>query len=99
MTLRRDEGMREVRFRQSLAHMATKQGRMGKRLCLFFICIIITPILISGCGHFNEGSQARSTFEEANNLFSQGSYKASLDKYEQIMKKYPTKGDRVLFEM
>ena len=32
-------------------------------------------------------------------LFSQGSYKASLDKYQQIIEKYPTAGDRVLFEM
>ncbi len=69
------------------------------RLFLFFICIIITSILIPGCGHMNEGYQARSTFEEANNLFSQGSYNDSLGKYEQIMKKYPVKGDRVLFEM
>ena len=83
------------RFRQFLAYMAKKQSRMGERLCLFFIWILITPILISGCSHFNE----KSTFEEANILFSQGSYKATLDKYEQIFKKYPSKGDRVLFEM
>ena len=63
---------------------------------LFFICIIIAPILISGCSHCNE---AKSTFEAANDLFNQGSYKASLDKYEQIIEKYPTTGDRVLFEM
>jgi murein L,D-transpeptidase YafK len=38
-------------------------------------------------------------FKEANDLCSQGSYKASLSKYEQIIEKYPTTGDRVLFEM
>ena len=69
------------------------------RLCLFFTCIILTPILLSGCSHFNEGSQIKSTFEEANVLSSQGSYKAALDKYEQILEKFPAKGDRVMFEM
>lgn len=87
------------RFRPSLAYMAEKQSRIGERFCFFFRCIIITSILISGCSHFNEGSRARSTFEEANALFSQGSYRASLNKYEQIIEKYPTTGDRVLFEM
>ncbi len=43
--------------------------------------------------------QAESTFKEANDYFSQGNYKASLSKYEQIIEKYPTAGDRVLFEM
>lgn len=64
-----------------------------------FICILLTPMLICGCSHFNEGFQAKSTFEEANDLFNQGSYQASLDKYEQIFEKYPTTADRVLFEM
>jgi tetratricopeptide (TPR) repeat protein len=100
----RGEGMREPRifqielsnrFRQSSSHMANKQSRIGWSLCLFFICIVLTPILISGCSHCNE----KSTFEEANDLFSQGSYKASLNKYQQIIEKYPTTGDRVLFEM
>lgn len=77
------------------AYMAKKQSRMGEYLFLFFICIIISPILLCGCSHFN----AKSTFEEANNFFSQGNYQASLDKYEQIIEKYPTTGDRVLFEM
>jgi tetratricopeptide (TPR) repeat protein len=64
-----------------------------------FICILLTPVLICGCSHFNESLQAKSILEEANDLFSQGSYKASLDKYEQIIEKYPTTADRVLFEM
>lgn len=65
------------------------------RIFQIVFCIMITPILLCGCSHF----QAKSTFEEANNFFSQGNYKASLDKYEQIIEKYPTTGDRVLFEM
>ena len=75
--------------------MANKQSRMGELLCLFFLCIIITPILLCGCSHVN----AKSTFEEANNFFNQGNYQASLNKYEQIIEKYPATGDRVLFEM
>lgn len=75
--------------------MGKQQSRMVERLCFFFICIMMTPILPCGCSQF----QAKSTFEEANDLFSQGSYQASLSKYEQIIGKYPTTGDRALFEM
>jgi tetratricopeptide (TPR) repeat protein len=80
-------------------YMGEKQNRRGKHLYFFVVSIIIIPILMCGCSHFNEGSQVRSTFKEANDLFSQGSYKASLSKYEQIIEKYPAAGDRVLFEM
>lgn len=83
----------------SMSPMAEKQSRMGGRLCRFFVCIVLVPILLSGCSHFNEGYQVRSTFKEANDLFNRGSYNASLDKYEQIAAKYPARGDRVLFEM
>lgn len=75
--------------------MGHTQRRMVKRLNLFFLCIILVPLLLCGCSHF----QAKSTFIEANDLFSQGNYPASLNKYQQIMDKYPTTGDRVLFEM
>jgi len=78
------------------SYMGKKQSRMGGHLNLFFVCIMITPMLICGCSHFNEGS---ATFKEANDLFSQGSYEASLGKYQQIIEEYPTAGDRVLFEM
>jgi tetratricopeptide (TPR) repeat protein len=79
--------------------MGKKQSRIGEHLNFFFACIIITPILICGCSHFYEGFLAKSTFKEANDFFSQGSYKVSLSKYEQIIEKYPVVGDRVLFEM
>jgi L,D-peptidoglycan transpeptidase YkuD (ErfK/YbiS/YcfS/YnhG family) len=76
--------------------MGKKQSRIGEHLYFFFACIILTPILICGCSHFN---RAKSTFKEANDLFSQGNYKASLSKYAQIIEEYPTAEDRVLFEM
>jgi tetratricopeptide (TPR) repeat protein len=70
-----------------------------KHLNVFFVCIILAPMLLCGCSHFNEGSRATATFKEANVFFSQGDYKASLGKYQQIIEQYPTAGDRVLFEM
>ncbi|MEW6108243.1 MAG: L,D-transpeptidase family protein [Nitrospirota bacterium] len=79
--------------------MDKKQSRTLHHLCFFFVCIVITPFFISGCSHVNEGSQVRATFKEANDLFSQGSYKASLSKYQQIIEKNPSEADRVLFEM
>lgn len=87
------------RFRPSLADMATTQSSMGKLLYFFCICIILTSMLLSGCSHSIGGSQAKSTFEEANVCSGQGNYQDSLNKYEQILKKYPATADRVLFEM
>lgn len=69
-----------------------------RRRYLLFACFLMIPMLTWGCSHFYEGSFG-STFKEANDLFSQGNYKASLGKYEQIIEKYPAEGDRVLFEM
>jgi len=65
----------------------------------FCICLIMAPMLLSGCSHFNDGRQIKTTFAEANDLFHQGSYTASLDKYSEIIEKYPAKADRALFEM
>ena len=65
----------------------------------FCIWLIMAPMLISGCSHFNDGRQVNTTFAEANDLFHQGSYTASLDKYSEIIEKYPAKADRALFEM
>jgi len=87
------------RIRQSLAYPGRKRSRMSRHLYLFFVCLMASPILMCGCGHFSEDSKAKSTFKEANDLFSQGRYQASLSKYEQIREKYPSAGDRVLFEM
>jgi tetratricopeptide (TPR) repeat protein len=73
--------------------MSKKQSRQQGHLNFFFAFIIITPILMCGCSH------SRSAFKEANDFLSQGNYRASLSKYEQIIAQYPTVGDRVLFEM
>jgi outer membrane protein assembly factor BamD (BamD/ComL family) len=75
------------------------QRGIGKYLRLFFVCIMITPILICSCSHFDEGRQVRSIFREANDFFIQGKYEASLSKYEQIIEKHPAVADRVLFEI
>jgi tetratricopeptide (TPR) repeat protein len=82
--------------------MLKKQNGTGKYLRPFlflFSTIILPVILMCGCGHFDEGSQPRPIFKEANDLFSRGDYAASLDKYKEIIEKYPIAGDRVLFEM
>jgi tetratricopeptide (TPR) repeat protein len=65
----------------------------------FCICLLIAPMLLSGCSHFNDRRQVKTTFAEANDLFHQGSYAASLDKYSEIIERYPAKADRALFEM
>jgi len=65
----------------------------------FRICLLMASMLLSGCSHFNDGRQAKTTFAEANDLFYQGSYAASLDRYSEIIDKYPAKADRALFEM
>jgi tetratricopeptide (TPR) repeat protein len=81
------------------SHMGIKQRSMSEHLNLFFVCSILAPMLICGCSHFNEEYEAKSTFIEANDFFNQGSYGASLGKYQQIIEKYPSTGDKVLFEM
>jgi len=65
----------------------------------FCICLLMASMFLSGCSHFNDGRQVKTTFAEANDLFHQGSYAASLDKYSVIVEKYPAKADRALFEM
>ncbi len=65
----------------------------------FCACLIMAAMLISGCSHFNDGAQAKTTFAEANDLFHQGNTTASLDKYSEIIDKYPAAADRALFEM
>ncbi len=64
----------------------------------FRICLLLAAMLLSGCGHVNDGAQAKKGFAEANDLFHQGSYAASLDKYSEIIEKYPPAADKALFE-
>ena len=79
--------------------MDRKRSRIGGLTPFFIACVIMAPILICGCGHLYEGFPVRPAFKDANDLFSQGRYRASLIRYELIMKKYPDLGDRALFEM
>ena len=74
------------------AYMVKKQIRTGTYL--YFLVLIISPVFFCGCSQFYEGK-----FQEANNFFIQRNYSASLNKYEQMLEKYPIIGDRVLFEM
>jgi murein L,D-transpeptidase YafK len=60
---------------------------------------MLAPLLICGCSLVTDGFQTKSAFREANDFFSQGNYNASLNRYQQIIEKEPTAGDRVLFEM
>ena len=83
----------------TMTYTGKRQRGIGEYLRLFFVCIMITPILICGCSHIDEGHQTRSLSQEANDFFNQGKYEASLSKYEQIIEKHPAVADRVLFEM
>jgi len=67
--------------------MGKKQSGIGEHLYFFFICMIIIPILMCGCSHFEKRFQVEATFKEANDFFNQGNYEASLSKYEQIIEK------------
>ena len=78
------------------AYTGLRQRGEGGYLCLFFVCIMITSIFICGC---SGGHQTRALSREANDLFNQGKYEASLGRYEQIIEKNPAVADRVLFEM
>lgn len=83
------------RLKPSLAYM----GCQPSRTIFFYICILMLSVPICGCSHFGEEYKAKSTFEEANDYFNQGRYQASLGKYTQIIGRYPSAADRVLFEM
>jgi tetratricopeptide (TPR) repeat protein len=72
--------------------------KQSKHLYFFIVGSIITSIFICGCSHLDNGYQAQVTFKEANDFVTQGNYKAALNKYEQILEKYPKAADRVLFE-
>lgn len=76
--------------------MVQKQ-RLG--VWFLFACSIVALLLLCGCSHLDGGFKVKPALEEANNLFTQGNYPASLLKYEQILAASPVTGDRVLFEM
>jgi L,D-peptidoglycan transpeptidase YkuD (ErfK/YbiS/YcfS/YnhG family) len=76
-----------------------KHGTSRQRLQLLCAGIMLVPVLLCGCSHFSDGFSAKAAFREANELFSQGNYSASLGKYWQIIEKEPSAGDRALFEM
>lgn len=59
------------------------------------LLLCLLTLLFCGCSHHD----TRSAFEEANRLFSQGEYDASLVRYGEIGKQDPSTRDRVLFEM
>ena len=83
----------------TMAYTAKRQRRIGEYLRLFFVCIIIKPVLIGGCSFINEGVQLRSISQKANDHFNEGKYEDSLSQYKQIIEKHPVIADRVLFEM
>jgi tetratricopeptide (TPR) repeat protein len=83
----------------SKAYTGERQRGIGKYLRYFIAFIMLTPIFIFGCSYIDQGLHVRSISQEANDLFNQGEYDASLSKYEQIIEKHPAIADRVLFEM
>ena len=76
-----------------------KRGGLSKPLRLLLACMIPALFSISGCRSLDEGLQARSISQQANDLFNQGKYEASLAKFEQLIQQHPEAADRVLFEM
>jgi L,D-peptidoglycan transpeptidase YkuD (ErfK/YbiS/YcfS/YnhG family) len=63
------------------------------------VCLVAASAVAAGCGHLSDGAQARKVFAEANDLFHQGNLAASLDRYSEIIDRYPAAADRALFEM
>jgi len=76
-------------------NMGSMHNRTNSPHDFFVVLIIMTTVLLSGCSRF----QVKSAFQEADDLYRQGNYGASLDRYEQIIQAYPPAGDRALFEM
>jgi murein L,D-transpeptidase YafK len=69
--------------------MVKQRKSAGRRNYFAFIVI---SVFIFGC-------TAASELKEADDFFNRGNYAASLNKYEQISREYPSEADRVLFEM
>ena len=66
-----------------------------KTLTSIVVACVIAP-LFAACGHSIKSSSA---FEEAQRLFNDGNYAASLGRYQEIMEEDPPSADRALFEM
>ena len=74
----------------------TPQYRLGSSLMFLprgeemrepgIICILTASLLICGCSH------TKATFEDANDLFSRGSYTASLINTSRFFKNIPRRG-------
>jgi len=79
--------------------MGEKQNRRGKHFYLFLACVIITPVLLSGCAHFYEELITKPDFEQAEDFTGQGNYTAAVSQYERIIARHPLVGDAVLFQM
>jgi len=79
--------------------MGEKQDRRRKYIYLFFACIIITPVLLSGCFRFYEELITRTDFEQAADWTSQENFQEAANKYEQIAALHPRVGDEVHFQM
>ena len=63
------------------------------------ICLLIAFVFLSGCSHMGAGRQTQTNFAEATDLFHQGDYASSMNKYSEIIEKQPRASDRALFEM
>lgn len=87
------------RHKPSSPHADKNRDRRGLSRHLFAVCAMTILLLSGGCSPFSNGLQSRPDFEAANALFSQGSYRESLNTYEQLLGKYPATADKVLFEM
>jgi len=75
--------------------ITTAKTRNLKKASRLLTWIIPLVIVAGACSHFLAGSDLR----EANELFNQGKFAASIEKYEKLAKQYPGVADRVLFEM
>jgi tetratricopeptide (TPR) repeat protein len=79
--------------------MGKKRNRRGKHFYLFIACVLIIPVLLSGCARFYEELITGPDFQQAGNFTRQENYKAAISKYEQIIARHPLVGDGVLFQM
>lgn len=95
----REQGSIRMALSDRRASGAGLEGRGVARLSLHLVCAVVAVMLMSGCSHFDEARQAKAALAEANDLFHQGRYTDSLDRYGRIIGTYPASADRVLFEM